>query len=193
MGYGTASRFSISFKKGRTSTDFQTPFRMNGSDFANVMASSYRSASMTRRLPIRRAVTVSSSGRHQLNRSPSERCSIVSRCADDVQSKRAAAELGVSEHWPGGGDGDSRGSASTVCSTSPPPHYIDDDVVASMIERKLPSWTRRLEGARTGPFQRGRYSAATSSCILACAASVSTSDVTSKSALPASLCEWNNA
>lgn len=144
MGYGTASRFSISFKKGRTSTDFQTPFRMNGSDFANVMASSYRSASMTRRLPIRRAVTVSSSGRHQLNRSPSERCSIVSRCADDVQSKRAAAELGVSEHWPGGGDGDSRGSASTVCSTSPPPRLyrrrcsgVDDRTKAALLDTEV--------------------------------------------------------
>lgn len=98
--------------------------------------------------------------RHRVTRSLSERCRIILRCADGLQSKVVAAELGVHEHTVGKWrrrflvdriDG--------LLDEARPgrPRTIDDDQVAAVIERTLRTtpadathWSIRSMAAETG-------------------------------------------
>jgi transposase len=98
--------------------------------------------------------------RHRVARSLSERCRIVLRCADGLQSKQVAAELGVSEHTVG------KWRRRFVCDRidglldeprTGRPRSIDDDAVAAVIERTLQTlpadathWSIRSMAAATG-------------------------------------------
>jgi transposase len=78
--------------------------------------------------------------RHRVTRSLSERCRIVLRCADDMQSKQVAAELGVSEHMVGKWRRrflHDRIDGLLDEPRSGRPRSIDDDAVAAVIERTL--------------------------------------------------------
>ena len=78
--------------------------------------------------------------RHRVTRSLSERCRIVLRCADGLQSKQVAAELGVSEHtvgkWRRRFVRDRIDGLLDEPRTGRP-RSIDDDAVAAVIERTL--------------------------------------------------------
>ena len=98
--------------------------------------------------------------RHRVSRSLSERCRIILRCAEGLQSKVVAAELGVHEHTVGKWrrrflvdriDG--------LLDEARPgrPRTIDDDQVAAVIERTLRTtpadathWSIRSMAAETG-------------------------------------------
>lgn len=98
--------------------------------------------------------------RHRVSRSLSERCRIILRCAEGLQSKVVAAELGVHEHTVGkwrrrfltdGIDG--------LLDEARPgrPRTIDDDQVAAVIERTLRTtpadathWSIRSMASETG-------------------------------------------
>jgi len=98
--------------------------------------------------------------RHRVARSLSERCRIVLRCADGLQSKVVAAELGVHEHTVG--KWRRRFLADRLdglLDEARPgrPRTIDDDQVAAVIERTLRTtpadathWSIRSMAAETG-------------------------------------------
>lgn len=78
--------------------------------------------------------------RHRVTRSLSERCRIVLRCADGLQSKQVATELGVSEHMVGKWRRrflHERIDGLLDEPRSGRPRSIDDDAVAAVIERTL--------------------------------------------------------
>lgn len=78
--------------------------------------------------------------RHRVTRSLSERCRIVLRCADGLQSKQVAAELGVSENMVGKWRRRflrDRIDGLLDEPRSGRPRSIDDDAVAAVIERTL--------------------------------------------------------
>jgi len=98
--------------------------------------------------------------RHRVTRSLSERCRIVLRCADGLQSKQVAAELGVSEHtvgkWRRRFVSDRIDGLLDEPRTGRP-RSIDDDAVAAVIERTLQTlpadathWSIRSMAAATG-------------------------------------------
>lgn len=98
--------------------------------------------------------------RHRVARSLSERCRIVLRCADGLQSKEVAAELGVGEHMVGKWrrrflHGRIDGLLDEPRSGRP--RSIDDDAVAAVIERTLQTlpadathWSIRSMAASAG-------------------------------------------
>jgi transposase len=78
--------------------------------------------------------------RHRVTRSLSERCRIVLRCAEGLQGKQVAAELGVSEHTVGKWRRrflSDRIDGLLDEPRSGRPRSIDDDAVAAVIERTL--------------------------------------------------------
>src|SRR4051794_21238307 len=98
--------------------------------------------------------------RRRVSRSMSERCRIILRCADGVQSKVVAAELGVHEHTVG------KWRRRFLCDRVEGlldevrpgrPRTIDDDQIAAVIERTLRSmpvgathWSIRSMAGATG-------------------------------------------
>ena len=98
--------------------------------------------------------------RHRVARSLSERCRIVLRCADGLQGKQVAAELGVSEHTVGKWRRrflSDRIDGLLDEPRSGRPRSIDDDAVAAVIERTLRTkpddathWSIRSMAAVTG-------------------------------------------
>ncbi len=98
--------------------------------------------------------------RHRVARSLSERCRIVLRCADGLQSKVVAAELGVHEHTVGKWRRRfiSHRIDGLLDEARPGrPRTIDDDQVAAVIERTLRTtpadathWSIRSMAAATG-------------------------------------------
>lgn len=98
--------------------------------------------------------------RHRVTRSLSERCRIVLRCADGVQSKQVAAELGICEHTVGKWRRRFVHDRIDGLLDEPRagrPRSIDDDAVAAVIERTLQStpkdathWSIRSMAAATG-------------------------------------------
>jgi transposase len=98
--------------------------------------------------------------RHRVPRSLSERCRIVLRCADGLQSKQVAAELGVSEAMVGKWRRRflrDRIDGLLDEPRSGRPRSIDDDAVAAVIERTLRTlpadathWSIRSMAASTG-------------------------------------------
>ena len=98
--------------------------------------------------------------RHRVARSLSERCRVILRCADGSPSKSVAAELGVHEHTVGKWR---RRFLKDRCdglldeARLGRPRTIDDDQVASVIERTLRTtpadathWSIRWMAAETG-------------------------------------------
>ena len=80
--------------------------------------------------------------RRRVARSMSERCRIVLRCADGIQSKVVAAELGVHEHTVGKWRRRFlKNRVEGLLDEARPgrPRTIDDDQVAAVIERTLRS------------------------------------------------------
>jgi transposase len=98
--------------------------------------------------------------RRRVMRSLSERCRIVLRCADGVQSKQVAAELGICEHTVGKWRRRFVHDRIDGLLDEPRagrPRSIDDDAVAAVIERTLQStpkdathWSIRSMAAATG-------------------------------------------
>ncbi len=98
--------------------------------------------------------------RHRVARSLSERCRIILRCADGLQSKMVAAELGVHEHTVGKWRRRFlRDRLDGLLDEARPgrPRTIDDDQVAAVIERTLRTtpddathWSIRSMAAATG-------------------------------------------
>lgn len=98
--------------------------------------------------------------RHRVARSLSERCRIVLRCADGLQSKQVAAELGVGEHMVGKWRRRFLHDRIDGLLDEPRagrPRSIDDDAVAAVIERTLQTlpadathWSIRSMAAATG-------------------------------------------
>src|SRR3954463_7436633 len=98
--------------------------------------------------------------RRRVARSMSERCRIILRCADGVQSKVVAAELGVHEHTVGKWrrrflSDRVEGLLDEVRPGRP--RTIDDDQIAAVIERTLRStpvdathWSIRSMAGATG-------------------------------------------
>lgn len=95
--------------------------------------------------------------RHRVSRSLSERCRIILRCADGLQSKVVAVELGIHEHTVG--KWRRRFLADRLPDDARPgrPRTIDDDQVAAVIERTLRTtpvdathWSIRSMAAETG-------------------------------------------
>ena len=100
--------------------------------------------------------------RRRVARSMSERCRIVLRCADGIQSKVVAAELGVHEHTVGKWRRRFlKDRVEGLLDEARPgrPRTIDDDQVAAVIERTLRSrpadathWSiRSMAGASPTP------------------------------------------
>ncbi len=78
--------------------------------------------------------------RHRVARSLSERCRIVLRCADGMQSKQVAGDLGVSERTVGKWRArflHDRIDGLLDEPRSGRPRSIDDDAMAAVIERTL--------------------------------------------------------
>jgi len=100
--------------------------------------------------------------RRRVARSMSERCRIILRCADGVQSKVVAAELGVHEHMVGKWRRRFlKDRVEGLLDEARPgrPRTIDDDQVAAIIERTLRSipadathWSIRSMAGATGFF-----------------------------------------
>ena len=98
--------------------------------------------------------------RHRVPRSLSERCRVVLRCADGLQSKQVAAELGVSEGMVGKWRRRFLQDRIDGLLDEPRtgrPRSIDDDAVAAVIERTLQTlpadathWSIRSMAASTG-------------------------------------------
>jgi transposase len=98
--------------------------------------------------------------RRRVARSMSERCRIVLRCADGIQSKVVAAELGVHEHTVGKWRRRFlKDRVEGLLDEARPgrPRTIDDDQVAAVIERTLRSrpadathWSIRSMAGATG-------------------------------------------
>lgn len=98
--------------------------------------------------------------RHRVSRSLSERCRIVLRCADGLQSKQVAAELSVSENTVGKWRRrflHDRVDGLLDEPRSGRPRSIDDDAVAAVIERTLQTlpadathWSIRSMAAAAG-------------------------------------------
>ena len=98
--------------------------------------------------------------RHRVPRSLSERCRVVLRCADGLQSKQVAAELGVSEGMVGKWRRrflHDRIDGLLDEPRSGRPRSIDDDAVAAVIERTLQTqpadaahWSIRSMAASAG-------------------------------------------
>jgi len=98
--------------------------------------------------------------RHRVARSLSERCRIVLRCADGLQSKQVACELGVSESMVGKWRRRflrDRIDGLLDEPRSGRPRSIDDDAVAAVIERTLQTrpadathWSIRSMAASAG-------------------------------------------
>src|SRR3989337_3564723 len=98
--------------------------------------------------------------RRRVARSMSERCRIILRCADGIQSKVVAAELGVHEHTVGKWRRRFlKDRVEGLLDESRPgrPRTIDDDQVAAVIERTLRStpadathWSIRSMAGATG-------------------------------------------
>src|SRR3954447_14000094 len=98
--------------------------------------------------------------RRRVARSLSERCRIVLRCADGIQSKVVAAELGVHEHTVGKWRRRFlKDRVEGLLDEARPgrPRTIDDDQVAAVIERTLRSrpadathWSIRSMAGATG-------------------------------------------
>jgi transposase len=98
--------------------------------------------------------------RHRVTRSLSERCRIVLRCAEGVQSKQVAAELGICEHTVGKWRRRFLRERIDGLLDEPRagrPRSIGDDAVAAVIERTLQTlpadathWSIRSMAAATG-------------------------------------------
>jgi len=98
--------------------------------------------------------------RHRVTRSLSERCRIVLRCADGVQSKQVAAELAICEHTVGKWRRRFLRERIDGLLDEPRagrPRSISDDAVAAVIERTLQTlpadathWSIRSMAAATG-------------------------------------------
>lgn len=98
--------------------------------------------------------------RHRVPRSLSERCRIVLRCADELQNKQVAAELGICEHTVGKWRRRFAHDRIDGLLDEPRagrPRSIDDDAVAAVIERTLQTlpadathWSIRSMAAATG-------------------------------------------
>lgn len=98
--------------------------------------------------------------RHRVTRSLSERCRIILRCAEGMQSKVVAAELGVHEHTVGKWRRRFlKDRLDGLLDEARPgrPRTIDDDQVAAVIERTLRTtpddathWSIRSMAAATG-------------------------------------------
>ena len=98
--------------------------------------------------------------RRRVARSISERCRIILRCADGIQSKVVAAELGVHEHTVGKWRRRFlKDRVEGLLDEARPgrPRTIDDDQVAAVIERTLRStpadathWSIRSMAGATG-------------------------------------------
>src|ERR687892_2666951 len=98
--------------------------------------------------------------RHRVARSLSERCRVILRCADGIQSKVVAAELGLHEHTVGKWRRRFlKDSCEGLLDEARPgrPRTIDDDQIAAVIERTLRStptdathWSIRSMGTATG-------------------------------------------
>lgn len=98
--------------------------------------------------------------RRRVARSMSERCRIILRCADGIQSKVVAAELGVHEHTVGKWRRRFlKDRVEGLLDEARPgrPRTIDDDQVAAIIERTLRSipadathWSIRSMAGATG-------------------------------------------
>src|SRR3954447_6332669 len=103
--------------------------------------------------------------RRRVSRSMSERCRIILRCADGVQSKVVAAELGVHEHTVGKWrrrflSDRVEGLLDEVRPGRP--RTIDDDQIAAVIERTLRSTPvdcpTSAPVGQIGTFHEGRIS-----------------------------------